>query len=250
MRCSINWNIHRTNSVINESFMNIQASFDQMISTQISLFEGMMKGYRERNLKIFVSTSLQTHSIPLLHLISKMDKDVAVYFLDTGFHFPETLEYLRIIEDFLEMPIVRLKSSMSKISQMDREGRFFYVSEPDYCCYLNKVAPLEPVTAEYDIWISGVRRDQTATRSNFTLEAAGSNGVTRFHPMLDWDKRMIWHYIKQHDIPRHPLDAKGYVSVSCAPCTARIDFAAEDERQGRWAGLKKTECGLHTTMIK
>lgn len=230
--------------------MEQPATFDEMLSTQTSLFEGMMRGYRENNRKIFVSTSLQTHSIPLLHLISKTDKQVDILFLDTGFHFPETLAYLKTIENFIEMPIQRLKSTMSKISQMDREGRFFYVTEPDYCCYLNKVAPLEPITAEYDIWISGVRRDQTATRSNFQLEAAGPNGVMRFHPMLDWDKRMIWHYIRQQNIPRHPLDAKGYISVSCAPCTAKMDFAAEDERQGRWAGLKKTECGLHTTMIQ
>ncbi len=230
--------------------MNLPQIYDEKIATQISLFKSIMQSYRDRGWRVFASTSLQTHSIPLLHLISQIDQSVSLYFLDTGFHFPETLQYLRTVEQFIGMPVVRLRSSMSKISQMDREGRFFYVSEPDYCCYLNKMEPLDPLTSRYQVWISGVRKDQTTTRSTFSLEAEGPNGVTRFHPMIDWNKQMIWHYIKQNNLPRHPLDAKGYTSVSCAPCTARLDFAAEDERQGRWAGLKKTECGLHTQMFR
>ena len=110
---------------------------------------------------------------------------------------------------------------------------------------------MEPALATHDVWITGVRRDQNANRKNFSYEAAGPHNTLRFHPMLDWNNRMIWKYIKDHDLPRHPLDAQGYVSIGCAPCTQKPDLNADpNDRSGRWKGMKKTECGLHTDLIQ
>ncbi len=105
----------------------------------------------------------------------------------------------------------------------------------------------------YDIWIAGLRRDQNAHRAGLATEAPGPHGTRRYHPMLEWDSRMIWRYREQHQLPEHPLEAQGYFSVGCEPCTQRfsLEAAAEAEksgRSGRWAGLRKTECGLHTEL--
>ncbi len=123
-----------------------------------------------------------------------------------------------------------------------------FASDPDYCCYLNKVAPLEPILAEHDVWINGVRADQGEVRKNFQIEEKSKFGVIRFHPMLDWTGKIIYQYLSEHQLPRHPLEDKGYLSIGCEPCTRKLDFET-DSRGGRWYGLKKTECGLNTELI-
>ncbi|MEZ4985374.1 MAG: phosphoadenosine phosphosulfate reductase family protein [Saprospiraceae bacterium] len=98
------------------------------------------------------------------------------------------------------------------------------------------------------MWITGVRRDQNNNRKQFDMEKQGSFQTLRFHPMLDWTNPMIHYYRKVYDLPPHPLEAKGYLSIGCAPCTQAFDLTGQDERAGRWAGMKKTECGLHTDL--
>ena len=107
---------------------------------------------------------------------------------------------------------------------------------------------MEPVLAEYDVWINGVRADQSDVRKNFKVEAPAPFNTLRFHPMLDWTPKMIYAYLKEHDIPSHPLEEKGYFSIGCEPCTRRFDIS-ENSREGRWYGLKKTECGLNTDLV-
>ena len=125
----------------------------------------------------------------------------------------------------------------SKINQRDTTGKLLYASDPDYCCYLNKVAPLEPILAEHDIWINGVRADQSDVRKSFEIEQKAKFGVIRFHPMLDWNGKMIYQYLNEYNIPRHPLEEKGYFSIGCEPCTRKFDLDTEG-RGGRWFGLK------------
>lgn len=230
--------------------MVASASIDESIEVQRELFAERLNAYREAGQQVFASSSFQTHSIPMLHLISTLDQDIPVVFLQTGFHFPETLTFRDEIAELLGLRIINVESAVSKLAQRDMSGRFHFASDPTYCCYLNKTKPMEPILAEYDVWITGVRRDQSATRSNFTLEAPGPFGTTRFHPMLDWTNRMIHHYRKQHHLPAHPLEAKGYLSIGCAPCTQKFNLGDPNDRGGRWAGLKKTECGLHTDLAK
>ena len=183
----------------------------------------------------------------MLHIIAQIDKGIPVYFLDTGYHFPETLAYKKEITHLLGLEVIELRSPVSKIFQRDEHNTLYFAIEPDYCCYLNKTLPMEPVLAENDVWITGVRRDQNANRKTFDYEQEAPRDIIRFHPMLDWTNKMIWQYINLHELPKHPLDDKGYFSVGCEPCTQKFNLEG-GERSARWQGLKKTECGLHTDL--
>ena len=135
---------------------------------------------------------------------------------------------------------------MPLAGQRTTSGMFLWAENTDRCCQLNKTLPLEPVLAQSDVWITGVRRDQSATRAGFEFEAPGPHGVIRLHPMLEWTKQDVWRWVTTHDLPRHPLELQGYDSIGCGPCTAKPSL--DGERDGRWGGMNKTECGLHTTL--
>lgn len=208
-----------------------------------------LKEYQEKGLKLFTTSSFQTHSIVLLHMLSEFDASIPVYFINTGYHFPETVLYRDQIADLFKLTNIKVVSSATpRNMQKDSEGRLLFTSDPDYCCYLNKVQPLDSVLPDYDIWINGVRADQSAVRKSFSVEQPAPHDTIRFHPMLDWDVRMIEKYIKEHKIPRHPLEEKGYLSIGCEPCTRKLDPETYN-RQGRWFGLNKTECGLNTELV-
>lgn len=208
-----------------------------------------LESYRSAGKRMFASSSFQTHSIPMLHILSLWDASIPVYFLETGFHFPETRRYRDEIAQRLNLNLVNLESPVPKIAQRDLSGNFLYTSDPDRCCYLNKVLPLEPVLKEHDVWISGVRSDQTQFRKGLMEEQEGTFDTLRYHPMLDWDARMIWDYRKHYNLPEHPLEATGYLSIGCVPCTRKFADTV-DERATRWQGMTKEECGIHTEFIK
>jgi phosphoadenosine phosphosulfate reductase len=205
--------------------------------------------YASSGRKSFVSSSFQTHSLPLLHIISRFQPEIPVYFLNTGFHFPETISFRHEIAERFGLNIIDAVSPVSKAGQRDSQGKFFFVQNPDHCCYLNKVLPLEPVIQLHDIWINGVRRDQTKFRSQLQEEEIMDNGKMRYHPMLEWTSKMIWEYRKEYDLPEHPLEAKGYLSIGCMPCTRSVEESSE-QRGGRWAGMSKEECGIQTEFVK
>lgn len=205
-----------------------------------------ISAYKKEGKKLFVSSSFQTHSIPLLHIISEIDASVPVMFINTGYLFPETLKFRDQVADLLGLSIVNVKSLVSRNLQRDENGYLYFASDPDRCCFLNKTQPMEPVLMEYDVWINGVRADQNANRANMSVEQDGAFDCQRFHPMLDWTNQMIYQYINQHDLPRHPMENQGYLSIGCEPCTRKFDLS--NERDGRWFGMNKTECGLHTDL--
>jgi phosphoadenosine phosphosulfate reductase len=188
--------------------------------------------------------------MPLLHILSQVAPDIPVYFLNTGYHFPETLSFRKEVQDLLGLNITDLYSAVPRNQQRDAAGRLLFTSDPDYCCYLNKIQPLEPILISHDVWISGVRGDQSKVRAQMKREEKAPNGVIRFHPMLGWSSKMVYDYIKENKLPKHPLEGEGYMSIGCEPCTRKIDVnALLDDRSGRWAGMNKTECGLHTQLI-
>ena len=200
------------------------------------------------NKKIFVSSSFQTQSIPLLHIISKIDRGIPIYFLNTGYHFPETISFKVEIGDLLGLNVIDLRSSIPKTHQRNDKGNLLFTSDPDYCCYLNKVQLLEPILIEHDVWISGVRADQSSNREAFKIIDKGPFNTLRYHPLLNWTKEDIYEYIEEYKLPRHPLDRQGYSSIGCMPCTRKASQNSINERYGRWQGLNKTECGLHTEL--
>jgi len=207
-----------------------------------------IKKYKEEGKRLFTTSSFQTHSIPLLHIISQIDNSIPVYFLNTGYHFSETIEFRDEIVELLGLNLVDLKPTITKNNQRDCCGRFLFASDPDYCCYLNKTQPMERVLLEYDVWINGVRATQSNIRSAMKVEQEAPHNTLRFHPVLDWDNKMIYQYRKKYNLPVHPLESQGYFSVGCEPCTRKMDLEMQ-EREARWYGLKKTECGLHTDLI-
>lgn len=209
----------------------------------------MINGFLAEGKKLFVGSSFQGHSIPLLHIVRSISQDIPVYFIDTGFHFPETIIYKEQIAKLLDLQVINIRSMVGKRLQCDADGMFYFTVDPDHCCYLNKIQPLESVLIEYDVWINGVRADQSETRRRMEQTVKGSFDTLRYHPVLHWSNKDIFYYRKLHNLPPHPLEQKGYLSIGCEPCTREVD-ALVDERQGRWFGLKKTECGLHTDLIE
>ncbi|MEO8473110.1 MAG: phosphoadenylyl-sulfate reductase [Chryseolinea sp.] len=207
-----------------------------------------IESYRASGKTMFTTSSFQSHSLVLLHILSRIDPSVPVYFINTGFHFPETVKFKDQIADQFGLNIIDLKSDVPKFMQRDSEGKLLFTSDPDHCCHLNKTQPVDAILLSHDIWINGVRADQSAIRAAMREEQPAKHGCVRFHPMLDWNSKSIWQYQKEYKLPKHPLEEKGFVSIGCEPCTRKLDPEMQ-EREARWFGMNKVECGLHTDLI-
>lgn len=203
--------------------------------------------YSRQGIKMFATSSFQTQSLPLLHLISESKLDIPIYFTNTGFVHADTIKFAEAVSSSLKLRLVHLYPTISKINQLNSEGRFFYTSDPDFCCHLNKVLPLEPILHEYDAWINGVRADQSSARAKLEKKQTSKHGCVRYHPMLHWNSKMIYDYRQLYSLPEHPLEAKGYLTVGCQPCTSKYT-PGDNERNARWFGMNKSECGLNTIL--
>lgn len=199
--------------------------------------------YKAEGKKLFATSSFQTNSVVLLHIISHIDSSIPVFFINTGFHFPETITYKDEITRLLGLNVIDLLPHVPKVMQCNAKGDLMFTYDPDYCCYLNKVQPVEALLEQYDVWINGVRAQQNSIRRNFKEEETTRHNTTRYHPILSWSAEDMDAYIKQYCLPVHPLEHKGYKSIGCEPCTRPANDA--NERISRWMGMKKTECGLH-----
>jgi phosphoadenosine phosphosulfate reductase len=195
------------------------------------------------------SSSFQTQSVPLLHLISETCPDMPIIFLDTGFHFPETLRFRDDLIDRFGLNVEVMHPEIEKDELFERHGESPYRTDPDLCCHINKVEPMQRALEGRSAWINGVRKDQTQQREQLEVLESTSRGILRVHPMLTWTSRDVWTYINEHDLPAHPLFEEGYMSIGCAPCT-RPPSGDGGEREGRWSGSSKSECGLHTDMVE
>ena len=216
---------------------------------KFEIITSQINSYKDKGMRLFVTSSFQTHSIPLLHIISRIDKNIPVYYLNTGYLFPETLSFKDELSSILGLEFIGVESQIPKSQQRDRNGQLFFTSDPDYCCYLNKTQALEPVLLSNDVWINGIRADQNANRAAMSVEEKTPQGALRYHPMLDWTSKEIFQYRKEFGLPAHPMEAKGYLSIGCEPCTRKM-VGENDERTSRWFGMNKVECGLHTDLIK
>lgn len=196
--------------------------------------------------ELAVVSSFGAESAVLLHLVASVDPSVPVLFLDTGKHFPETLAYRDLLAARLGLDIVVLTPDPADLAARDETGlRWSY--DPDGCCAIRKVRPLEKALAGYDASFTGRKAFQARTRANlprFELDTSDAQGRLKINPLIDWDPGQIEGYFIQHDLPRHPLIAQGYPSIGCSPCTSQV-LPSEDPRSGRWKGWDKTECGIH-----
>lgn len=199
----------------------------------------------------FATTSIQSQSLPLMHIISTLDFEIPIYFVDTGYHFGATLEFKSEVERCLGVALRTLRANRSKAEDLDRFGRPLYLVSPERCCDLNKVEPVEEMRQVYSCWVSGVRGDQTSIRAQMSPVMEWTNGGKRTHPMLHWTRQDIEMYVQMYNLPQHPLQLNNSVSLGCEPCTRLSQPAIDSERpsgedrSGRWEGQAKTECGLH-----
>lgn len=190
-------------------------------------------------------SSFGADSAVLLHMLSLIKADAQVVFLDTGFHFPETLAYRNQLVETLDLKNVRSASvDPILVKRLDARRRL-HLNDANSCCQLRKVSVLDRHLRMNDAWISGQRRSQSMTRSSVALvEVDEARGKLKFNPLADWSDSDIADYKVEHALPEHPLVAKGFPSIGCRPCTSAVR-AGEDQRAGRWRGKEKLECGLH-----
>ncbi len=196
--------------------------------------------------KLAMTSSFGPESGVLLHLVSSVDPQIPVLFLETGYHFPETLEYKKTLVEMLGLQnVVDLRADPKKRQALvDKHAGKPYEQDPDQCCHINKVEPLDAALNHYDAWMTGIRRHQTDARKTIRILELYEGDRTKISPLANWTSRDTWWYLKEHKIPQHPLYEKGYLSIGCWPCTRPIQ-AGDDERAGRWAGRSKKECGIH-----
>ena len=188
-------------------------------------------------------SSFGAESVVLLSMIADIDPSLPVGFLDTGKHFPETIAYRDEAASLLGLRDVRdVVPAAPDVAGRDPTGELWYF-DPDACCSLRKVEPLEDALAGFDGWISGRKRHQAVTRHALPLVEL-DGGRVKLNPLADWDAARIRSEMARRRLPAHPLVGRGYASIGCSVCT-RATGASEHERSGRWAGLNKTECGIH-----
>jgi phosphoadenosine phosphosulfate reductase len=184
-------------------------------------------------------------SVVLLHMVAEVDPTLPVIFLDTGRHFPETLAYRDQLVDRLGLKDLRTAyPNRQELQRHDRRGRLF-AEDPDFCCDIRKTQPLAEELEGFAAWITGRKRFQGGLRAALEpIEAEPGTGRLKLNPLATWDAQRIEAYRAAHDLPAHPLVAKGYRSIGCASCT-RPTRPGEPARAGRWFGIDKTECGIH-----
>ncbi|HEV7976686.1 phosphoadenylyl-sulfate reductase [Amycolatopsis sp.] len=182
----------------------------------------------------------------LIDLATKVKSDVDILFLETGYHFAETIGTRDAVETvYSDVRIVNAQSAQSVAEQDAEYGPKLHDRDPTQCCNLRKVIPLRDTLAKYSAWVTGVRRVDAPTRANTPIVTWDDrNGLVKINPIAPWTDDEFNGYIRDHGILENPLVGAGYPSIGCAPCTAKVELGA-DPRSGRWAGQSKTECGLH-----
>jgi len=190
-------------------------------------------------------TSSMTDAV-IIHLVSRQVPGVDVLFLDTGYHFPETIGTRDAVSAVYPVNVVNVTPPTTVAEQDAGLGPRLYSRNPDLCCYLRKVVPLEQALGPYDAWITGVRRDETDARSDTSVVSWDpQREMVKVNPIVEWSQQDVDDYIAANGILVNPLVYDGYPSIGCRTCTARVTDGA-DPRSGRWAGSAKTECGIHT----
>lgn len=196
---------------------------------------------------VCITSSFQAECVVLLHMVREQRPNIPVLFLETGYHFPETLAYRDQMTKDWNLNLINLAA---KQSVADQEAQFGILNqtEPSKCCGFRKVEPLFAGLADYELWFTALRRDQSPTRANLqTVEPfklpAGKT-LEKVSPLAFWTNKDVWQYLGRYEIPALSLYDKGYTSIGCEPCTA-LPFDPDHPRSGRWQGKQKLECGIH-----
>lgn len=195
---------------------------------------------------VCVTSSFQAEDMVVLHLVRAFLPEVPVIFLETGYHFPETLAYRDRMTSAWGLNLTNVFPERT-VPEQEAEFGILHQTAPDQCCRLRKVGPLFRALEGYRVWVTGLRREQSKSRANLQLEETfvlpSGHSLHKLNPLAEWSTRDVWHYAEEHGIPLLPLYELGYSSIGCAPCTS-LPSDPNDPRSGRWKG-QKLECGIH-----
>jgi phosphoadenosine phosphosulfate reductase len=181
----------------------------------------------------------------LLDMLSRITDEVPVLTIDTGFLFRETVEFREEVMRRYKLPLRVLRPALSVEEQVALHGEGLRTCQPDLCCRIRKVEPLERALKDYEAWTTGIRREQTPQRAGTPiLRYDGRFGAAKVAPLARWSTEQVWDYVRENDVPVNPLLHQGYLSIGCEPQTRPVQ-PGEDARAGRWSNSEKTECGLH-----
>ena len=194
--------------------------------------------------RVALVSSFGAESVVLLHLVSVIAPETPVLFVDTRMLFQETLDYQRDLAEKLHLCDIRtIRANPARVNFEDPDGTLHQV-HTDSCCNVRKVEPLERALSKFDGWITGRKRFQNADRGTIDFFENEGDFRIKVNPLAHWGREDLEEYMVENRLPRHPLVAKGYPSIGCAPCTSPVK-PGEDPRAGRWRGSQKTECGIH-----
>ena len=209
-------------------------SAQDLLAWAVDRFEG----------RIMLTCSWQMQSSVLIDILHQLGANIRVVELDTGLLFPETYETRERLVAKYDLELERIDPRETVEEQALSEGPELWRRDPDRCCALRKVEPLERALEGMDAWITGIRRAQSVTRRNARVLELDPRGVVKVQPLAGWTDEDVKGYLFAHDVPYNPLHDRGFPSIGCTPCTRAIR-PGEDSRAGRWADAEKTECGLH-----
>lgn len=205
---------------------------------KLSIYKRVEELYKDFDADdIMLTSSFSATSAFLLKVFSDINKDQIIYFINTGYHFKETLIYKEYLTQLYELNVIDIQAEQNK--HAFTQATEMWKAQPNRCCHINKVEPLDFIKDNYSIWVSGLMRWQSDFRSSLNFFEPRENMV-KFYPLLDIDFVERDNFIRDHHLPFHPLKSKGYSSIGCEHCTV-----PSDDRSGRWNNSPKTECGLH-----
>ena len=209
--------------------------------------EGFLKWIVEKlpNDKVIMGTGFGPPGIVLLDILFKVTNNISVFYIDTGFLFEQTYDLKNKLEERYGFKFLRFSTELTSEAQEKQYGENLWENDPDACCNLRKVLPMKDALADYDFWITGIRKKQTTVRASAELvELEPRFSVIKMNPLINWTHDEVWDYIKEHDLPYNELHDRNYPSIGCKQCTSPV-CSGDDERSGRWIGTNKIECGLH-----
>jgi phosphoadenosine phosphosulfate reductase len=194
--------------------------------------------------RLALVSSFGAESSVLLHLVARINPAIPILFIDTGKLFPETLAYQAQLTRLLQLQDLRIiRPDPNDLATLDTQGKL-HQTQPNHCCELRKTLPLQKALGEFDAWISGRKRYQSHTRSDLAFFENENDQRIKINPLADWTPQDLQAYQQHYHLPDHPLVARGYPSIGCAPCTSPVS-RHEDPRAGRWRNTNKQECGIH-----
>lgn len=194
--------------------------------------------------EIGMTTTCSYNSVVILNKLRKINSNIQLYFFDTGYHFKETLSFVKKLRKQWNLNLKICKPDITHKELTEKLGDPPYEMNPDKCCYYNKVTILKKILPRKQAWIASLRRDQTENRKYIHPIDIDDRDTIKIHPLYNWHRNDVWQHIHEHKLPYNPLYDKNYHSIGCEPCTTPIENP-KDERECRWSGTSKSECGLN-----